>query len=195
MRLLVVAVAAGVVLVAFGSTGSFAASPGAPTRGDAQGIFQAFLTGGFAIRAHDHLAEGVPAVPVDTTPDGARIYPLLDDLEYCEAGWHVVLLSFYDDPAIYPGGKKELFDLLSAVDIRFALDGVPLPTERTAIKRVAQVPAFEEHAFLEEAFAVNFGAFLPPGALSVGMHELRTFVHDPVFGDMDFVTPFTVVSC
>ena len=189
-RLLIVAVTAAVVLVAIGGTG-YAASPGTPTRGDAQGIFQAFFTGGSAIRMHNHLADGVPGVPGETTPDGARIYPLLDDLVYCEGGWHVVLLGLFDDPAFYSGGNKELFDLLSAAEVRFALDGVPLPTERTAVKRIAHT----DPEVIDEAFTVGFGAFLPPGALSVGPHELRTFIHDPVFGDEDFPTPFTVVSC
>jgi hypothetical protein len=63
-------------------------------------------------------------------------------------------------------------------------------TERTAIKRLAQT----DPAFIEEAFAVAFGAFLPPGALSVGAHELETIVIPPVFGEA-FTTPFTVVSC
>lgn len=190
LRRLIVGVVAAAVLVGFGSTGA-AASLGAPTRGDAQGIFQAFFTGGSAIRAHNHLASGVPGVPGETTPDGARIYPLLDDLQYCDQGWHVVLLGFFDDPAFYAGGNKELFELLSAVDIRFALDGVPLTMERTAIKRLAHT----DPAFIVEAFVVGFGAFLPPGTLSLGTHELTTFQHDPVFGDEEFVTPFTVVTC
>jgi hypothetical protein len=192
MRRVLVAVVAVAILVGFdGTGGAYAATPGAPTRGDAQGIFQAFFTGGSAIRAHNHEASGVPGVPAETTPDGARIYPLLDDLQYCDQGWHVVLLGFFDDPAFYAGGNKELFDLLSAVDVRFTLDGIPLPTERTAIKRLAHT----DPAFIEEAFFVGFGAFLPPGALSLGTHELHTFQHDPVFGDEQFVTPFTVVAC
>jgi hypothetical protein len=190
-RRLLVAVVAAAVLVGFGSPGSYAASPGGPTRGDAQGIFQAFFTGGSAIRAHNHQASGVPGVPGETTPDGARIYPLLDDLQYCDDGWHVVLLGYFDDPAFYAGGNKELFDFLSAVDIRFALDGVPLTTERTAIKRLAHT----DPAFVEEAFVVGFGAFLPPGSLSLGPHELLTTQHVPEFGDEEFVTPFTVIPC
>ena len=167
---------------------------GVPRRADPgrrPGIFQGFFTGGSAIRAHNHQASGVPGVPGETTPDGARIYPLLDDLQYCDDGWHVVLLGYFDDPAFYAGGNKELFDFLSAVDIRFALDGVPLTTERTAIKRLAHT----DPAFVEEAFVVGFGAFLPPGSLSLGPHELLTTQHVPEFGDEEFVTPFTVISC
>jgi hypothetical protein len=114
-RLLIVALAAVVAVVALGNTMSQAASPGGPTRGDAEGIFQAFFSGGTAIRAHTHLAEGVPGVPAETTPDGARIHPLLDDLGYCDESWHVVLLGAFDDPAFYVGGNRELFDYLAAI--------------------------------------------------------------------------------
>jgi hypothetical protein len=154
-------------------------------------VFQAFFSGGSAIRAHNHLAEGVPGVPVETSADGARIYPGLDDLEYCAEGWHVVLLGYFDDPAFFAGGNKELFELLAVVDFAFSLDGVALQTQRTAAKRIAH----PDPAFVENAFAVGFGAFLPPDALSVGSHTLATFVTDPVFGDFDFTVDFTVVSC
>ena len=184
-RLLVVTLAGAVALCALGSARSYAASPGAPTRGDARGVFQAFFTGGSAIRAHNHLAEGVPGKLYD-----ARIYPGLDDLEYCDRGWHVILLGYFDDPAFF-GGNRGLFDFLSATDLRFVLDGVPLETERTAIKRLTH----PDPAFLDRGFAVGFGAFLAPGALSVGAHQVQTIGHDPLFGDFDFTTPFTVVSC
>jgi hypothetical protein len=190
-RLTLAAVVGAVAMGTLASTLSYAAPSGGPTRGDAQGVFQAFFSGGSAIRAHNHSAEGVPGVPVDTTPDGARIYPFLDGLEYCQQGWHVVLLGFFDDPAFYPGGNKELFAILSSADIRFVLDGVPLETDRTAIKRFSH----PDPAFAEDAFAVNFGAFLEPGSLSLGAHQLQTFVHDPVFGDFDFTTGFTAISC
>jgi hypothetical protein len=191
VRRVLVAVAMGAVaVVGFGSTISYAASPGAATRGDARGVFQAFFTGGFAIRAHNHLAEGVPGVPVETTPDGARIYPGGDGFEYCEQGWHVVMLGYFEDPAFF-GGNRELFEFLATVDFQFVLDGVPLEVERTAIKRFSH----PLEGLSEEAFAVGFGAFLPPGALSAGTHRLRTFIHDPVFGDLDFTVGITVVSC
>jgi hypothetical protein len=99
------------------------------------------------------------------------------------------LLGYFDDPALF-GGNRELFGYLSAVDIRFALDGVPLESERTAVRRFSTPEPFSE-----QAFAVGFGAFLPPGALSAGTHELQTFIHDPLFGDFDFTVGLTVVAC
>lgn len=86
-------------------------------------------------------------------------------------------------------GSSSIF--LSTVDMRFVLDGVPLETERTAIGRFSTPPA----ELVEQAFAVGFGAFLPPGVLSVGTHQLQTFVHDPLFGDFDFTIGFDVVTC
>ena len=190
-RILVAAVAGAMAAGALLTTVSHAAPAGGPTRGDAQGVFQAFFSGGSAIRAHNPLAAGVPGVPVETTPDGARIYPGIDGLEYCEQGWHVVLLGLFDDPALYAGGNRELFDVLSASAIQFELDGDPLETERTAVKRLSH----PDPAFVEDAFAVGFGAFLAPGDLDVGTHQLQTFIEDPVFGDFDFTIGFTVVAC
>jgi hypothetical protein len=178
------------VLIGLASSPSYAASPGAATQGDARGVFESFFTGGSAIRAHNHLAAGVPGVPVETTADGARIYPGEDGLEYCEQGWHVVLLGIFDNPSFF-GGNKGLFDSLTAVDIRYVLDGVPLDAERTSIRRFSNPPA----EFSEPAFAVAFGAFLPPDSLSAGTHHLQTFIHEPVFGDFDFTVGFDVVAC
>ena len=50
-------------------------------------------------------------------------------------------------------------------------------------------------AFIEEACAFAVGSFLPPGTLSVGTHQLQTFIDDPVFGEEDFTISFTVVPC
>jgi hypothetical protein len=67
-----------------------------------------------------------------------------------------------------------------------------LETESTAIKRFQHPPP----AFLRGPFTVvNFAAFLPPGSLTLGAHELRTVLHDPTIGDFGFTTPFAAVSC
>jgi hypothetical protein len=182
-RPLIAAIAALVVPVGLGNIDAHAASPGAPTRGAAQAVFRAFWTGGLAIHAHNAQAQGVPAVL-----DSARIYPGLDDLQYCAQGWHVILLGNFDDPALY-GGNEGLFDYLSTTDIRFALDGVPLATERGAITRLTNPTD------VGEAFGVQFGAFLPPGSLTVGSHQIQTTGIDPVYGDFAFTTAFTVIAC
>jgi hypothetical protein len=189
-RLLLRALLGAALVIAVGSTAASGASPGAPTRGDARAAFQAFFTGGSAIRAHNPLADGAPGRPVDPPPDSARIYPFADGAEYCE-GWHVVMLAGFGDPAAFPGGNKELFEFLSDVDIQFVLDGLPLDAERTSIKRFPHPePDFSESPLM----AVTFGAFTAPGELSLGTHELRTTYHEPGF-DVEFTISFTVVSC
>jgi hypothetical protein len=188
-RFLALALSAAVVatLVALASEASAA---GPATRGEAQAAFQAFFTGGSAIRAHNPRAEGAPGVPIEPPPDGARIYPGVENAVYCQAGWHVVLLGAFDDPAAF-GGNKALFDFLSAADIQFVLDAVPLQMKRTSIKRFPHPdPTFSENPLM----AVNFGAFLPPGSLSLGTHELKTIYHDPNL-DFEFTVAFTVVAC
>jgi hypothetical protein len=191
-RLFIVPALVGVVFVAtIGSTLAAKASAGPPTRGDAEAAFQAFFAGGSAIRAHNPLAGGAPGVPVDPPPDSTRIYPAIDDAVYCAQGWHVVMLASFDDPTLYPGGNQELFEFLSAVTFQFFLDGAPLEMERTSIKRF---PHPEPGFFENPLMAVTFGAFLQPGALSEGSHELRTIYHDPLF-DAEFTVSFTVVSC
>jgi hypothetical protein len=192
IRRLLPLLVSGLLLAVLGGTGAFAASPGAQTRGDAQAAFEAFFTGGASIRVYNPEAEGAPGVPGEPPLDSARIYPLLDDVEYCEQGWHVVMLGLFDDPAAYPGGRKQLVDDLSAVDMQFLIDGVPLEMDRTAIKRFQHpLPDFSEAPFI----VLTFGAFLPPGSLSVGTHELRVIIHDPIFGDADFTVSFSVVPC
>ena len=166
------------------------ASAGSPTRGDAEAAFQAFLAGGSAIRAHNPLANGAPGVPVDPPRESARIYPAADGAVYCD-GWHVVMLAGFGDAAAFAGGNAELFDFLSEVDIRFVLDGLPLETERTSVRRF---PHPEPEFFENPQMAVTFGAFMAPGDLALGTHELRTSYHEPGF-DFEFTISFSVVAC
>jgi hypothetical protein len=189
-RLLRAALLSLAIVVAFAGTAAAGAAAGPPTRGDAKAAFQAFFSGGSAIRAHNPLAGGAPGVPVDPPPHSARIYPFADGAEYCD-GWHVVMLAGFGDPATFAGGNAELFRFLSDVDVQFALDGVPLHAVRTSIKRFPHPdPAFSENPLM----AVTFGAFLAPGDLSEGTHELRTTYREPGF-DVEFTTGFRVVAC
>jgi hypothetical protein len=191
-RAIAAAAVGAVFLVALGGPRAHASSPHGQTRGEARAAFQAFFSGGFAIRTHNPLANGAPRQPGEPTfpaPESARIYPAADGVAYCEQGWHVVMLAFFDDPSLY-GSMQELFAYLSSIELQFALDGVPLEMERTPIKRF-QHPDFSEVPFM----SITFGSFLPPGSLSEGTHELRTIFHDPVFGDFDYTTSFTVISC
>ena len=91
----------------------------------------------------------------------------------------------------FEGGNAELFDFLSEVDIQFVLDGVPLETQRTSIRRF---PHPEPEFFENQQMAVTFGAFMAPGELALGTHELRTSYHEPGF-DLEFTIGFSVVTC
>ena len=109
---------------------------------------------------------------------------------YCD-GWHVVMLVGFGDPTAFQGGNAELFDFLSEVDIQFVLDGVPLETERTSVRRF---PHPEPEFFENPQMALTFGAFMAPGELALGSHELRTTYHEPGF-DLEFTIGFSVVAC
>ena len=65
--LAVAAAVAGLMLL--GGTLAYAAPPAGPTRGDANAVFQANFTGGFAIRTHNFEAKGAPGGPAIPTPD------------------------------------------------------------------------------------------------------------------------------
>jgi hypothetical protein len=170
--------------------GSSVAVADPPTRGDAQAIFEAFFTGGSAIRFHNPLAMGAPGVPFGA-PDSARINAGFDNVVYCQEGWHVIEVGFFDDPSFY-SSRNELRAYLSSLSTEFVLDGVPLEVETTSVKEFPHPPP---QLSLNPLMAVNFGAFLAPGALSLGTHELHTIFHDPVFGDEEFTVSFTAVAC
>ena len=168
-RTLLAVAAAMAGLMLLGGTVAYAAPPAGPTRGEANAVFQSNFTGGFAIRTHNFEANGAPGGPAIPTPDSARIYPGEPDLEYCAQGWHVITLGVFN----------EVRQALSAEDLQFALDGVLLQTERTAIKKLQHpFPDFSENPL----WAVSFGAFLAPGSLSLGSHEITTSIHNPMFG-------------
>jgi hypothetical protein len=161
-----------------------------PTRGDAQATFEAFSTGGSAIRFHNPLAKGRPGVE-PLSPDSARIFALFDNVAYCQEGWRVIVLGFFDDPSFY-SSRNELRAYLSSLSMEFVLDGVPLEVETTSVKEFPHPPP---ELSLNPLMEVNFGAFLAPGALSLGTHELQTIFHDPVFGDDEVTVSFTAVAC
>jgi len=189
-RLLLAALVGAALLAGAATAPASGATAGSATRGDAEAAFQAFIAGGSAIRAHNPLANGAPGVPADPPPDSARIYPAADGAVYCD-GWHVVMLVGFGDPTAFAGGNAELFDFLSEVDIRFVLDGVPLETERTSVRRF---PHPEPEFFENPQMAVTVGAFMAPGELALGSHELRTSYHEPGF-DLEFTIGFRVVTC
>jgi hypothetical protein len=173
---------AGAAVVGVGSPAG--ASPPARSRGAAQAVFQAGGTGGLAILFRSH-GLGVPRGQRETgDPDAVRINPLRRNFQYCASGWHLISLNVGDDAEFYDD-KQALFDSLASVDVTFRLDGVPLTTERTAIKRNT----------VDGGYWVGVGTLVRPGTLTVGSHSLTTAVVHPIWGTDEFSVRFNVLSC
>lgn len=134
------------------------------THGDATSLFEAFGNGGWAILNHNPTQMGAPS---DAQLRGS-IRPLAgtpwDGRHFCELDWHVILLAVIEDTKAQAAA--------SAVD--FMLDGAPLASSRTAVKRYlgqgAQPPLWY----------VNDGAIMSPSRLAVGVHTVSI---DAIFAD------------
>jgi hypothetical protein len=142
------------------------------TRGDAEAIFQATPNGGWAVLLHSPTGQGAP---FDAQDRGA-IRPLSfnDGKHYCAEDWHVILLA----PVV--GGdasftRPEAEAILDSVVLSFTLDGAPLPTTRTTVKR------FLNPEPDDVAYAVQEGRIMAPSDLSVGEHQLAVTITEPGF--------------
>ena len=182
-RLLVAVFVATVGLTVGGGAAHADTVPG-PTLGEARAVFEAGFAGGAAIIVHSNSIHGAPA-QIAPSATGPRITPLRP-FEYCGAGWHVIAVAGFAFATDFPGGKQEMADFMAGVSMHYLLDGHALETQRTALKPALGLP---------DAFAVTFGAFLAPGTLTVGVHQLVTTV--VASGEPDEVTQteFTIVNC
>ncbi len=157
MRMLKVAL---VALLA--SAGLMGTAPGAGaveriTRGDAQAAFQAYWTAGFTIEKTPTTAPGFALVH----------YTLLnsfhENTRICTTNWHAYALGWG-----VQGTRQDAAADQRLLVLTFAIDGVPMPSAKTAIKRSI---AFGN------VYAWNEGALLAPGSLSVGAHQLTTTIN------------------
>jgi hypothetical protein len=157
MRMLKVALVA--MLASAGLVGT---APGAGaferiTRGDAQASFQAFWTAGFTIQNTPTTAPGFALTH----------YTLLnsfhEDTRICTTNWHAYALGWG-----VGGTRQDAAADQRLLVITFAIDGVSMPSEKTAIQR---------SIFYENVYAWNEGALLAPGSLSVGAHQLTTTIY------------------
>ncbi|WP_086837824.1 hypothetical protein [Amycolatopsis kentuckyensis] len=168
-----VAVAAGLAVVAAVVNSAPAqAAPGRTSRGDAEAVLHASGTGGAAIRNHRTVSGGSPA-DIDGRV-AIRVLPLVDGRHFCQDDWHVILV------AEISGGDKsftmqEAKAELNSVRLEFFLDGSPLATERTSVKRFLNPGLFD----LEEAYLFQQGAIMAPDDLTVGAHSLRVVETTP----------------
>jgi hypothetical protein len=145
------------------------------TQGDARAIFEAFPTGGWAVVLNNGTLEGAPA---DFLPGSlARIYAMApgDGRHYCSLNWHLISVTANEGNTVGQSRTNtEIRDFLSQIELDFLLDGVPLDTMRTAIKRTLN----PERGFVE-AFFVSEGQVMAPEDLSVGQHSLQFTGHRP----------------
>ncbi|ADJ46507.1 hypothetical protein AMES_4682 [Amycolatopsis mediterranei S699] len=177
-----VAVVAGLPIIAMAMNSAPAqAAPGAATRGDAEAVLHASGTGGAAVRNHRTVSGASPA-DIDRRVS-IRVLESVDGRHFCQDDWHVILV------AETSGGDKsftvqEAKAEADAVRLEFFLDGSPLATERTSVKRSLDPGFFG----WEEAYFFQQGAIMAPGDLTVGAHSLRVVATDPAGSGQNEIT-------
>ena len=144
------------------------------TRGDAEAVLNAFGGGGRAVLLHSKTAEGAPA---DFDGSHGSIRPFAgspwDGAHFCAEDWHVILIADIE------GGDTsfkhdDAESIMNGLDISFTLDGAPLATTRTAIKRFLNPGQFG----LQVAYYFQQGQIMSPADLSVGSHRLDVTIVD-----------------
>jgi hypothetical protein len=142
------------------------------TRGDAEAIFQATPNGGWAVLLHSPTGQGAP---FNAQALGAvRPLPAWEGRHFCVEDWHVILfgLTLSGDTSFT---RPEAEAILDSVVLSFTLDGAPLPTTRTTVKR------FLNPEPDDVGYAVQEGRIMAPSDLSVGGHQLAVTITEPGF--------------
>jgi hypothetical protein len=188
---LAVAALVAISLVAAVSTAD--ASSVRVTQGDAQSILDAFGNGGWAVRLSS--GQGVQANGPADLEIRAAIRPLAfyNGRHYCIDDWHVLLLAIFD------GGDTSYTyqyaaTVLDPITLDLKLDGNSLTTTRTSIKRFLNPEQFG----YEEAYYWQQGTLMPPGALSVGAHQLSSKLSGGAHGSSSakfYVDPSGTGAC
>lgn len=162
---------------------SASASSTRASRGDALATFEAGPSGGWAIRLHSGNTVGPGQ---ESVPGGVRITAFVDGLHYCVHDWHLIAVTQIDGNA--PGESRTLEEIaadITTFTVALVLDGVPLETVRTPVKRFLN----PESLGLVDGFWSTTGRVMAPSELSVGTHTLHTETTDPA-GNVTF--PSTV---
>ena len=179
------------VMVTLGASVAQASSPDR-TRGAAEAVLQAGLTGGGEIFVRHADAHGVPAgFSVTGDQNDIRVYPFAENASYCASGWHVINY-YFGDALEFWDSKQAMFEWLASVDIVYELDASQIATRRTAIK---PMPTSSQIFGFDNAYWFGVGALLPPGTLTEGTHGLTTTIIDPVFGNLVETVSFRILPC
>jgi len=154
------------------------------TRGQAEAVLQAFGNGGRAVLQHSRVAEGAPA---DDLGSHGSIRPFAgspwDGMHVRSDDWHTIVIADIE------GGDRtfqhaDAAAVIDALTITFTLDGQPLPTTRTAVKRFADPGPFG----LEIAYYAQEGRVMAPGELTIGTHTLSVDITDATSAFHDQIT-------
>ena len=151
------------------------------TRGDAEAVLNASGGGGRAVLLHSKTAEGSPA---DFFGSHGSIRPFAgspwDGAHFCAEDWHVILIADFE--------HDDAERIMNGLDVSFTLDGTPLPTTRTAIKRFLNPEQFG----LQVAYYFQQGHIMSPADLSAGTHRLEVTIVD-ASGQQNFQDEITFV--
>jgi hypothetical protein len=184
-RSLIVA-AALVMAIAVGAVDAAADSPRV-TRGDAEALFNAGTSGGFAIKTHAGVIAGAPASPGRILP-GANF----EGVHICANDWHVMAINLVLTDAtdsVYTVAQAAA--IFSTIGVSYQLDGAPLAIETSAVKPWLGDPtSLDPNATV--AFSQHFGTILAPSDLSVGAHteRVRIYQNGALSDDLGDVTFF-----
>jgi hypothetical protein len=174
MRTTKMLICATVLTAAFTAIGATAtAGTTRLSQGDAEAVLHASGNGGWAVRLHSKHENPPAAVASDA---GIRPFPGWDT-HYCVLDWHVLLVSYVD------GGdrsysQKDAEAILSPLELTFTLDGEPLATTRTPIKRYLNGSRFD----WDKAYYIQQGRVVAPGELTVGEHVFHLTTVEPGYG-------------
>lgn len=139
-----------------------AASSDRFTRGDAQAAMRAGIPGGHTIQT----------MTPTTAPDLGNypaiwLFSLAEDLRVCTQDWRVLMFGWF-----VLGTHDQAVAERNLLDVSFAIDGLPVDSQATAIQRLAH-PNFP---ITDPLWGWLYGSLIPPGSLSVGAHQLDTFL-------------------
>lgn len=124
---------------------------------------------------HSGAIEGAPAF--SAAADGIRInaFRAWEGRHYCSLDWHVIAINLSDgNLAGESRTRQEIAASLSAVEVVFFLDSVPLDAARTPVR-----PNLAPPNVLSDALSFTAGQLIAPEDISVGAHTLGIVIRDP----------------
>ena len=132
-------------------------------KGDAEAVLEAFGNGGLAVINPSKSAQGGPA----DRQIQIRPFGFFDGRHYCVLDWHTILIADIE------GGdssfrQQEAEAAIADLSVHFTLDGAPLETTQTPVKRFLNSQLFG----LDVAFYSQWGRVMKPSDLPVGEHTL-----------------------